>query len=110
MYSTAAGATPALSIAARITRKAPSPSSEGAVERGGKKERRYRAGAPRERRFVLALDGGDPADAGRDEHTDARRERRGHLQPRIVDRVLRRGDRVLDEDVHLLDIFFLDER
>ena len=30
-------------------------------------------------------------------------------QPRIVHRELRRGDRVLDEDVHLLDVFLLDE-
>ena len=30
-------------------------------------------------------------------------------QPRVVHRELRRGDRVLDEDVHLLDVFLVDE-
>ena len=46
----------------------------------------------------------------RDEHADARRQLRRDRQPGIVHRELRRGDRVLDEDVHLLDIFLLDER
>ena len=35
---------------------------------------------------------------------------RRDLQPGIVHRELRRRDRVLDEDVHLLDVFLLDER
>ena len=34
---------------------------------------------------------------------------RRHLQPGIVHRELRGGDRELDEDVHLLDVFLLDE-
>ena len=32
-----------------------------------------------------------------------------HRQPRIVHRELRRGDGELDEDVHLLDVFLVDE-
>ena len=34
---------------------------------------------------------------------------RRDLQPRIVHRELRGGDRELDEDVHLLDVFLVDE-
>ena len=72
-------------------------------------ERRDLARAALEQRLVLALDGREPADARRDEDADARRVLRRHLQPRVVHRELRRRDRVLDEDVHLLDIFLLDE-
>ena len=58
---------------------------------------------------MLALDGAEPADARGDEHPDARGDVRGDLQPGVVDRELRRGDGELDEDVHLLDVFLLDE-
>src|SRR5436309_2113531 len=62
-----------------------------------------------EQRLVLAFDGGEPADAGRDEHAGARAELGRDHEPRIVHRKLRRRDRVLDEDVHLLDVFPVDE-
>ena len=58
---------------------------------------------------MLALDGAEPADPGGDEHADARGYLRTHGQPRIVHRELRRRDRELDEDVHFLDVFLLDE-
>ena len=34
---------------------------------------------------------------------------RRHRQPRVIDGELRGGERVLDEDVHLLDVFLVDE-
>ncbi len=83
----------------------------GQVDDGGRNEkRRDLARAALEERAVLALDRGEPADAGRDEDACARRFLRRDGQPRIVDGALRCGNRVLDEDVHLLDVFFLDER
>ena len=39
----------------------------------------------------------------------SRRVLRRDRQPRVVHRELRGGDGVLDEDVHLLDVFLLDE-
>ena len=42
---------------------------------------------------------------GGDEDADAIGDLRRHVQPRIVDRELRGGERELDEDVHLLDVF-----
>src|SRR5581483_4409640 len=57
---------------------------------------------------MLPLDGGEPADPRGNEHADPRRDLRGDLQTGIVDRELRRRDRVLDEDVHLLDVLLLD--
>ena len=39
----------------------------------------------------------------------AARSRRVICELRVVHRELRRGDGVLDEDVHLLDVFLLDE-
>ena len=62
-----------------------------------------------EERAVLALDGGEPADARADEHADARGDLGRDRQLRVVDRELRRRDRELNEDVHLLQFFLLDE-
>ena len=76
----------------------------------GNEERRDLARAARRAAPVLALDGGEPADAGRDEHADARRVSGVIVQPRVVHGELRRRNRELDEDVHLLDVFLLDER
>ncbi len=58
---------------------------------------------------MLALDRAEPAYPRRDEHTDPRRVLRRHLELRIVHRELGGGDGELDEDVHLLDVFLLDE-
>ena len=72
-------------------------------------ERRDAPRAAVEIRLVLALDRAEPADAGRDEHADTRRVRGRDLQARVVHGELRCRNGVLDEDVHLLDIFLLDE-
>ena len=82
----------------------------GEIDDGGRDEkRRDLAGTAREQRLVLAFDRGEPADARRDEDADARRGRGRHLQARILHRELRRRNRVLDEDVHLLDVLLFDE-
>ena len=78
-------------------------------DRCGNEEGRDAARPALEQRLVLALDGAEPADARGDEHPDARGDLRRDLQPGVVDRELRRGDGELDEDVHLLDVFLLDE-
>src|SRR4029077_18862290 len=61
-------------------------------------------------RQVLALDRGESPDPRRNEDTDTRRLLRRERQRRIVHGELRGRDRVLDEDVHLLDILLLDVR
>ena len=82
----------------------------GEVDDGrGNEERRDLARAALEQRLVLALDRGEPADARRDEDADRRRVLGRDRQPRVVHRELRRRDGVLDEDVHLLDVFLVDE-
>jgi hypothetical protein len=58
---------------------------------------------------VFALDGLEPADARCDIDADAIGQLAGHLEPRVVDGELRGRQRVLDEDVHLLDVFLVDE-
>jgi hypothetical protein len=58
---------------------------------------------------VLPLDGAESADARRDEDADARGDVLGDREPRVVHCELRRRNRVLDEDVHLLDVFLGDE-
>ena len=76
---------------------------------GGNEERRDPARAALDEGQVLALDGAEAADARGDEHADAGRDVLGHRHRRIVHGVLGRGDRELDEDVHLLDVFLVDE-
>ena len=56
------------------------------------------------------LDGGQPADAGADVDPDPVRVLPGHFQPCVVHRHLGGPDGEVDEQVHLLDFFFLDER
>ena len=58
---------------------------------------------------MLVLDARETADARAHEHADVRRVGFGNRQLRIINRELRGGYRVLNEDVHLLDIFFPDE-
>src|SRR5690606_6708403 len=76
---------------------------------GGDEERRDAAGTAVEQRAVLALDRREPADAGGDVDAHPIRVGGRDLQAAVVHRELRRRDGVLDEDVHLLDIFLLDE-
>ena len=58
----------------------------------GMKNGEMRRGPPLMQLEVLALDGREPADARRDEHADLVGVRRRHLQPRVLDRELRRRD------------------
>ena len=58
---------------------------------------------------MLALDGDESADAGSDVDADAGRVLRRDLEPAVIHRELRGGNRVLDEEVHLLDVLLLDE-
>ena len=62
-----------------------------------------------EQRLVLALDGRESADAGSEEDADVGGVGRRDPQARVVHGELRGRDGVLDEDVHLLDVFLLDE-
>ena len=75
----------------------------------GNEERRDLPRPSGEERLVLALDAGEPADAGAHEHADVRGVRLGNRQLRVIHRELRGRNRVLDEDVHLLDVLLLDE-
>ncbi len=75
----------------------------------GMKNGEMRRGPPSRKRTVLALDRAEPADARRDEDAGPDRHLRADLQPRILHRELRGGDRELDEDVHLLDVLLVDE-
>ena len=77
---------------------------------GGNEKGRDLPRATVEIRLVLALDGGEPADARRDEHADSRGVVGRHLQSRVGHRAVGRRDGELDEDVHLLDVLLLDER
>src|SRR5689334_3376569 len=63
-----------------------------------------------EKRLVLALDRDEPADARPDVDADVGGVLRRDRQLRIVHRELRGRDRILDEEVHLLDVLLLDER
>ena len=78
-------------------------------DRRGDEERRDLARPAFEVGAVLLFDGGEPADAGADEHADARRQRRVDRQLRIVHRILRGRDGELNEDVHLLQFLLFDE-
>ena len=51
----------------------------------------------------------NPPMPGADEDADLWRVLGRDRQARVVDRELRRRDRELDEDVHLLDVFLVDE-
>src|SRR5687767_8736725 len=72
-------------------------------------ERGDLARATLEQRRVLALDGRESADAGADADADVGRELWRDLKLRVVHRELGGGDGVLNEDVHFLDVFLLDE-
>ena len=72
-------------------------------------ERRDTPRAAFEKFLVFALDGLESADAGGNVDADAIGPLTRHLESRIVDGELRGGERVLDEDVHLLDVFLVDE-
>ena len=58
---------------------------------------------------MLALDHSKPADSRADVRPDSGGVLVVDAQTRIIHRFLRRSDRVVDERVHLLDFFFLDE-
>ena len=75
----------------------------------GMKNGEIRRGPPVEQLFVLPLDRREPADARRDEDADLVGHRRRDGQLRVVHRELAGRERVLDEDVGLLDVFLLHE-
>ena len=54
------------------------------------------------------LDADDAADADADDRSRTRRIRHGGGQPGIVDRHLRRRQRILDEEIHLLHVLAVD--
>src|SRR6185503_1000066 len=57
---------------------------------------------------VLSLDRREPADPGADEHPHPVRLGRRHLERRILHGDFGSGHGVMDEQVHLLDVFFRD--
>ena len=57
---------------------------------------------------MLAFDGAEPADAGRDEDADTRGVVGRDLEVGALHREVRRGHGVLDEGVHLLDVLLVD--
>ena len=71
----------------------------------GMKNGEMRRGPPLIELEVLALDGAEPPDAGRDEDADVVGVLRRDLELSVADGELRRRDGELDEDVHLLDVF-----
>ena len=80
------------------------------INDGGRDEERRDLARPTcEVGLVLPFDGGKPADARSNEHADAIREVGRDRQSRILHRELRRRDRELNEDIHLLQLFLLDE-
>ncbi len=53
----------------------------------------------------VCFDGVQTADAGADRHADARRVGLGHFQAGVVQGLGARRDAVVDERIHLLDVF-----
>src|SRR5262245_507392 len=72
-------------------------------------ERRDALQAAVEKEPVVFLDRRQSAEADSDDDTDALRIGLVDLQPRGGDRHVGRGHRVLDEEIHFLDLFPLDE-
>src|SRR5258705_12624784 len=66
-------------------------------------------GPPAGRAWGAGSMGKDPADARADVDADVRGVDIGNLEAAVVDRDLRRRNRELDEEVHLLDVLLLDE-
>src|SRR5437868_6369310 len=104
-----------------MTTPAPSPMmkpsrsrSNGRLARDGSSLRVDRARSwpkpPRLIGVIAASDGAEAADPRTDERPDIGRVLPGDLQLRIVNGELGGGDRVLDEEVHLLDDLLLDPR
>jgi hypothetical protein len=58
---------------------------------------------------MFAFDGRKSANAGSDEHSDTRGRFRRDRQPGVINGILRSGHRELNEDIHLLQFFLLDE-
>ena len=75
----------------------------------GDEEGRYLARTTLEQRAVLALDGGEAANARGDEHAGPRPQRPLQIHAGILQREGRRRHRVLDEHVHLPDVLPADE-
>ena len=72
-------------------------------------ERRDPAGATRSVHLVVLFDRLESADSRADVHADAVRLARAEREPGVVHRHLGRRQRVVDERVHLLDLFGVDE-
>ena len=66
-------------------------------------------GAAFDQGSMLTLDRAEPSDAGCNEDAGPRRVFRTHLQLRVGHREVRCGNGELNEDVHLLDVFLVDE-
>ena len=77
-------------------------------DRGGDEERADLAGPALEEGLVLALDGGEAADAAADEDAHPPRLGRVHGEGGVLHREVGGGDRELDEAVDLLDVLLLD--
>ena len=57
---------------------------------------------------MLAFDNRETADTGTDEHARTFGQLRTDRQAGLLHRALRGSDRVVDERIHLLDVFFLE--
>ena len=81
------------------------------IDDGGRDEERRDLARPAvEQGFVLPFDRAEAADTGPDEDAHIEGVLRRDAQPGVIHRELRRRNRVLDEEVHLLDVLLLDER
>src|SRR4029079_11643686 len=58
-----------------------------------------------EKCLMFTLDDGEPANAGTDKHSGSLSDLGSDRQPRLLHRIVRRGNGVMDEKVHLLDVF-----
>jgi hypothetical protein len=58
---------------------------------------------------MIFLDCAESADAVTNQHTDPISIGFINLQPRLSHRLLRTGDRILDEQIHFADVFFFNE-
>jgi len=71
-------------------------------------ERRHPTEVARREQQIGLLEARDTAHADADDDTGPLRYGHRRRQPRVLDRHLRRRERVLDEDVHLLQVLALD--
>src|SRR4029079_16577281 len=75
---------------------------------GRNKKRRYLARTAFKQRLMFTLDDGESANTGANKDTHTLGQFRTDLQPGLIYRKIRGRDRVIDEVVHLLEIFFIE--